>query len=637
MSSETSTIVFNDFSPGIYQSRYESAVASTQQGPPPRGAASITNTYRCGAGPDGALGPLPRRTPTTFTNSVRGSTAGYVAGMVEVWNTDALVDSQISTVDSAIVDGTAAVMSHSWLMNDGDTPVGFHLFAATTFYQDQQVFGTPYTVARNQTDIYFNVTGQVFAHPEDYRINVGLLARGASTYPLAPVPLDPLFVQPIYLHTFSFFGPGLFGVYLKSGGTAFSVAELAMIRDTAVTAGGRLGTAAVNSGLNVMYYPEQAAVGSSFTVSAANTFLPAPLAMGTAASTQVRHLVYHQGRAVTVLQLNANFALTNHGRPILYYMSPYRVKLNDSPGYVVPGEESSTGYGAVASMNANELVMFAHDGGALVIRGDLASPVLTSLPMVEGTYNVECVPAVTPLGVVYLSRNGVFAWNGRDSSKKLSGQIDGDLTDYATTVPRLGTRGRLGWWHPWVCCPNNWLHDTRTGGWWRLDDPGAHSVYNCYDVDYNNRMFAFKWRNTVADNVPWDNYDQTVLASDYSWQSLPVVDEMIGEGKDRFDSIGTVELHTERATGGTPTVAVTVTGYNERGVVTGSGTALFLLATSSTSFPSNLKLALNRNVSGAYVQVRIVAQSGSSAVAAPLIRSLILHRRQSARARTDRA
>jgi hypothetical protein len=645
MSNESASagpLVFDDFSPGIHQSRYESSVGSTRQGPPPRGAASIENTYRCIGHPDGSLGPLPRQVLSTaiqagFTAPVRGTISNpgnYPVGQNELYTSDAIVDSSIYLDTTEDAQDDAVVFIGTAWHYDNAAGGNYSPYVATTYYRQSDGVVNDIYLGKSAASAY--TAGNM---PRSY--STVLLTRAQSTHFGASVPYVVDSIQPIIVHGAAFARMAS-GVQFIRSNAAMAAGDTALRRGTLQS--NYLATAI---DYNLMHWPQQqvTAQGQFETVNittapGAYVTLPGPSSV---IGRAIHHLLVHQGSVVaaTTTPLYFGSSTRRHGRELIVFNSPYKVADNggtaSSPpqNYIIPGEESSSGYGAVASMNANELVLFRHDGGALVIRGSLDFPQLVSLPMVEGTYGVECVPVTTPLGVVYLSRNGVFAWNGQDTATKLSQQIDGDLTNYSPTIAPYGSRGRLAWWHPFILAPNNWVMDTRTSGWWRLNDTAAFPVYNCYDTDRSNRLYAFRHKTTQTNNVPFDRYDQATLAIDWSWQSAPVIDELAG-GKDRFDSFASVEIVTERASGGTPTVVVTVTGLDERGNQTSVGTASFNLATSSTLSPSAMRVNLNKNVKARYIQVRVVAASGDSATAAPLLRSLTLHRRDSARARTDR-
>jgi hypothetical protein len=627
-------IALIDFSPGIHRTRYETSIAATRQGPLPRGAASIENTYRCIGHPDGSLGPAPRRVPSTdigaaFTAPVRGTITNpgnYPAGQNELYTSDAIVDSAVFLDVTEGNQDDNVVFIASAFHYDRTASSSYSPYVAVTYYRPSD---------NTVNDIYLGrtTTAPHSAAVPPVRYPTALLTRAQTTYNAATIPYVVDTIQPIVVHSAAFNRAAAGFAWILTN-AAMAAADISLRRGTL-----QANYLATANDYNLMHWPNNSVAigqGQFETVTTGNyVTLPGPSSLSGRA---IKHLVTHQGSvlAVTVTPMYFGGSTRRHHRELLVFCGPYKVGSSPGTNYIIPGEESSSGYGAVASMNANELVLIRHDGGALVIRASLDQPQLISLPMVEGSHGVECVPAVTPLGLVYLSRNGVFAWNGQDSSQKLSQQIDGDLTDCSPTIQPYGSRGRLAWWHPFLLVPNNLLMDSRTGGWWKLDNDADHPVYNCYDTDRDGRLYAFRHKTTQTNNIPFDRYDQTALAADWSWQSLPILDE-VAAGKDRFDSMASVELTAERAATGTPVITVTVTGYDERGTATTTGTATFDLSTSSTTHPSALKRDLNKNVKGRYFVVRVTAQSGSTTVAAPLVRSLLIHRRESARARRDRA
>lgn len=624
-SSYEDLIQITDFTPGIHQTRYESSVGgAARQGPIRPGAASVENTYRCVAHPDGSLGPAPRRVAAAPNLPVPGTQSApsfYPTGMIERYISDAIVES-----------GVFEDTSQDTLAN---IPFAVNLFIGSTFWYDRagtsdynptfivSAFQLDSGAAATQRDIGYNRVLPIAPLAANY-IPLLLLTSGLSAYRGAAFPYQPGYIQPVVAYAMSALFASTLGAFQRGGGALAANETALMVNPQQTTYRGSA------SAYSVMYWPEQEAVspGKSSTVTA-NGELAWPVAPSTYFTT--KHLLIHQGSLVGVVMVPQFFGSTTrrHYRESIHYLPPYNMTAAADPGYLIPGERSSNGFGAVSSMNANELVLFRHEGGALVIRGDLGFPQIQQLPMVEGTFGVECVPVVTPLGVVYLSKNGVFAWNGGEGAQKLSLQIDGDLTDYTPTKPHMGSRGRLGWWSPWVLLPNNWMYDTRTNAWWRLDNTADHTVYNCYGVDANNRMYAFRYKTTVADNKAWDTYDQTTLASDWSWQSLPLIEQ-----RDRWQSIAAVELVTERATGGTPTVVVTITGLNERGVQVDQNSVTFDLSANSVNGPASM-IKLFPKTKGKTIQVQMVANSGSASVAAPLVKGLTIMRRSDKRTVSD--
>lgn len=163
--------------------------------------------------------------------------------------------------------------------------------------------------------------------------------------------------------------------------------------------------------------------------------------------------------------------------------------------------------GTIAISTVDQMLVVKHVGGGALIAGDLDQPTIHRLPYIESTGGVICKGAQTPVGYVYGSRNGIFLWNGGDSTERISPQLDGffwDHTDGSVFETYAGSRGRMAYWNGLVCVPNNYVLDIDSQSWWRLAVPtldpiavGVKAPFNCYDTDPNNILYAFPYRHTA--------------------------------------------------------------------------------------------------------------------------------------------
>ncbi len=167
---------------------------------------------------------------------------------------------------------------------------------------------------------------------------------------------------------------------------------------------------------------------------------------------------------------------------------------------------------------------------------------------------------MTPIGLVYGTRNGVFAWEGGETSQHISPQLDGFFWNHAPGVQYDGHRGRFNFWHPWVMAPSGFMFDTRHNGWWRLDNPTGHNAYNVYAISENNRLYAFPYQHTAVDTTLWNEASPDVFANSWSWKSQPLVESREVAFKLRDFTI----LAT--STDVNSTITVTVTGFDADGV-----------------------------------------------------------------------
>lgn len=230
----------------------------------------------------------------------------------------------------------------------------------------------------------------------------------------------------------------------------------------------------------------------------------------------------HQSRLVT-LQRNARpHGANNTYMPtdeILGYTA-----VNDSStsegSAVVIGQEFPNGYGVAGSITASDFILIKHYGGAWLIQGDLNSPTVRRFPGVVGTSGAECLGASTPIGFIYLVNNGgVYAWQGGDGSKLLSPQLEDSFWDAGALTYLF--KGGFASWGDWVLAPNNFLLDTITGGWWRIEDPNQYKFFMWAKDPINNVMYGARPTfSSVDDSYAWA-FDKTSPSLSFSWQSQP--------------------------------------------------------------------------------------------------------------------
>lgn len=249
----------------------------------------------------------------------------------------------------------------------------------------------------------------------------------------------------------------------------------------------------------------------------------------------------HQGRVVTLLSQYFTHPGTN-------LKNNEQMNFNDPPNsftdpttgknqVFVP--ESPFGYGAWGSISIGELFMVKHHGGAVYVTGDIANPTITRLPAVPSTGGLLSLSASTPIGFMYPTQSsGVYLWNGGNTSQKISQQLDDSFYVYPQAILNTGVIVQLEQWQEWVLCTNNWLYDTVTRSWWRLDDP-TQSFTSTSPINYGVPKLVYRYfARSFFDNIMYcvvDNYqnvtsgsyaiwqyDRGVPASSYSWQSHPI-------------------------------------------------------------------------------------------------------------------
>ncbi len=271
----------------------------------------------------------------------------------------------------------------------------------------------------------------------------------------------------------------------------------------------------------------------------------------------------HQGRSVELDQTS-----WTHGSAGTWSFNEqvFYTKVNltslASATAAVYGQEDAAGFGAFASVNASELMLVRIGYGGYIIRGDLDNPTVIFVPGIPGTGNTRHNAAITPIGLVYGSRNGgLWAWAGGDTADYLSPQLDndfwlpngttGDFTDYA---------GKMAFWKEWIVTPGNWLYDWRNKSFWKLDDPSVVNIYHWLQNADSHIMYGAP--QYVDDGVTYGTpslyyWDASTPATSYQWESqvLPL--------SDGYRTAQPRELVITAQ--GVGTVVATISGYDANG------------------------------------------------------------------------
>lgn len=616
MAESAEFIGIQDFTLGIfsdYHSQSGAAATGSDTSSLKNGAATIENTYRCVASPDGVLGPLPRViTPAAGAGRPAppaSAANNYAAGMEAWYVTDAVVFGPIGTQAIGIYDllGDEAVVvatayGANFLLGGGANKFQY------AFVYEQRCINTAAALrATAVTAFERSVAGGIHPIIPPGGLEKSRTGGETATY---PVPADAL---PFTLaHMFSFSDLNAQNGAVGTNDTDMGVTYPG-VNYIVRAVGQRGGVALIHA-----FAPFATLVNN---VMAASTAAATVLDAGLMAD-RFRWMVGHQGRLVVGMELDSyigiesiTYGSATVGGDVILYSHSQLLQHTTFPGSLAAFvEENSSGYGAFASLSSNELFLVKNYGGAVLVRGDLDNPTVIRLPKVDSTHGILYRGVITPLGFVYCSRNGIYLWDNGDSSQHLSPQLDGYFFNHLDSAEIIGgIKGRLAYWHPFVAVPNNYLFDTRTGSWWRLDLPtGAASspdydAFNCYDVSpQTGHMFAFpyKIRAGTTDTPPWHIFRHDTLASTWSWQSQPLL-----ESRDKRLNYSDVRLIAQRAPNstGTCTVTVTLTGVNETGVEVTPVVTVFTLTANDN--PQYLIQAISPNFVARWVKVRIEASA----------------------------
>lgn len=385
-----------------------------------------------------------------------------------------------------------------------------------------------------------------------------------------------------------------------------------------------------NSGVSVLIINQGDGIFRSFPDEGASSItgyddLPAP----TAGNPQPEIIVCHQGRVVVFplsLQAFGADVVWAHNE-LMYWLTVNNVTALDtalSGDYfnVVFGYENPAGYDTVASMNANQLVLFKRYGGAVLLEGDLNQPRAVNLRGVMSPGFAESWGIQTPIGFCYVVDHGtVYAWSGGDQSENLAPMLFDDFwrpvrdVEAASTYDSPNQRYRSGTnlelYRDLLVVPNNWYMDLTNapgpeaggGGWFRLVDPertlgGYRSRYSYYGADWTGRwLYAAPYAVEHGDVLyVADRYDRTQGMQGYSWKSAPLRASM-----ERRMEVREIVI----VASGFGTIEVTVLGLED------SGTEVTDTA-ESINVDSTYPMAARRTVAcdGNLIQIKVVSNGG---------------------------
>lgn len=290
--------------------------------------------------------------------------------------------------------------------------------------------------------------------------------------------------------------------------------------------------------------------------------------------------------------------------------------------YIQPDGRKADMVGAMASMNQSDLYGVRANRGGFIIRGDmLNSPVVQQIPGVVSTGPYPHRPVVTPLGMIYGTPFGVFAWNGGDVSQSVSPLLESAFWLIPGTHERnirspLTSVGTFAFKYPFVYAPNNWIMDIRNGGWFRVHPTTDLTTDNTLGAGYNighwaagsaDHMWGMPLEITTEGrnaNLAMVGFDHTLGALNWSWKSQPLVKTV-----NRF-----VKFREMNATvQGNGFFSVTLEGADGA-----SQTVAFEVNSNSRPVLVTLPLAIDAQD----VVVKIISQGRNSSTDAPSLRKI---------------
>lgn len=199
-----------------------------------------------------------------------------------------------------------------------------------------------------------------------------------------------------------------------------------------------------------------------------------------------------------------------------------------------------SGVGAAGSVSAGELLIVRHNGGGMIISGDLDNPTVLSMPGVMSTHGAYVQGVFSPLGFIYVVKDGgAYSWTGGGASEKLSMDLDDNFW-YMTPATWDNFDGKLALWGDWVLFPNNWLLDTLTGSWWRMEDADNLQIFQWTTSPLDGTVYGSPLTCTEATTTVY-SWSLTEQATSFRWRSnvlFPTVDRYVNVREVTIRAVG---------------------------------------------------------------------------------------------------
>lgn len=506
----------------------------------PVGAADATNTFRCIALPGGGLGPLP----------AQGATYARTGGNPDGSVTIGKIFNGRFTISGAHIAGPVFAAGAT-----GFTKQELHI----AYEWGANVSGTQYTRK------YTWERHRLWEATPTVDTMVGYATSDDS-------PMTTFQARPTWFHT-----------YRADASSALNLGAPLVVG----------GWYAGGGGLTQRFwdtFPSAATLGTTGVGSISSSKNP-------------EGIFGHQGRSVELDQNSWTHGAvgTWSFNEQVYYTAVNLASLAHTTAAVY-AQEDAQGFGAFASMNASELMFVRVGYGGYIVRGDLDNPTVLFVPGIPGTGNTRHNAAITPIGLVYGSRNGgLWAWAGGDTADFISPSLEdnfwqpsdgtGDFVDYA---------GKMAFWREWILTPNNWLYDWRNKSFWRIEDPSVVSIYHWLQSSESHVIYGCPRDIGNATTPSLYNWQHGTPATSYSWESqvLPLGDYKTAQPREFL-------LKAQ----GVGTVAFTVSGFDASGsLITESHTFTF----ASTARPEYQRCTIGSFHALTDCRIKLVATATST-------------------------
>lgn len=279
---------------------------------------------------------------------------------------------------------------------------------------------------------------------------------------------------------------------------------------------------------SVMFYdvfPDPSNVALDGTFEETGTINNAALLLG-------GQILGHDGRILRLCEQNHAFGTHS-------FFSNERVRNTDPPNSVslaatttdsIVDPQTPNIFGAWGSLTYGELLLIKQYGGALLVEGDIYAPQITRLPGVQSTGTQMSETASCAAGLVYMTDDGPYLWQGGSSSQRL-GYPAGAIQLITADGPAAGGSGitcSVVVYNNLVIFSGGAVWDSIHGNWWTLQLPYLNIPLPYFGVSTSAQGTLWGIINGIGTSgrieiYGWTPNQLATAQSQGSWLSQPLV------------------------------------------------------------------------------------------------------------------
>lgn len=147
-----------------------------------------------------------------------------------------------------------------------------------------------------------------------------------------------------------------------------------------------------------------------------------------------------------------------------------------------------------------------------------------------GIRGLECSGTPSSAGYIYgVGAGGVYLWQGDDSSKLLSPQLNDEFWVSSTMSKHRNHKGTFANWGNWILVPNGWMLDLDTGSWWQIDadpnNPNYRPITNWQTSPNGAYAYgtpAYMDRVAGVNQPSVYGFKRNAKRSSWTWKSWPL-------------------------------------------------------------------------------------------------------------------